>query len=53
MKQRFSERLDALEQRKAHRKYSDNLGAFYAMARKDRESSVAPFYGEVATNGKS
>lgn len=52
MKQRFSERLDALEQRKARRKYAENLGAFYALPDDEKARRVAPLYGEQP-NGKS
>ena len=52
MKRDYHKRLDALEQRKAHHKYADNLAAFYALPDDEKARRVAPFYGEQP-NGKS
>lgn len=52
MNQRFVDRLEALERRKAHHKYADTLAAFYALPDAEKARRVAPFYGEQP-NGKS
>ena len=52
MKRDIEKRLDALERRKAHRKYADTLAAFYALPDAEKARRVAPFYGEQP-NGKS
>ncbi len=52
MKRDIEKRLDALEQRKAHRTYADTLAAFYALPDAEKARRVAPFYGEQP-NGKS
>lgn len=52
MKPDYKRRLEALEQRSHSKTVPAGLGHFYSMTREEQERSLAPFYGEVPTNGK-